>query len=100
MKKRILMMVLMTVISALAVFTALNAAGKNTSETPSPPINAPHVHLGTKDEQTVDHNFMGYCGNTLTTVKVNNKEYTFWGGDSVKLTDMLLYLDYSKVNVC
>lgn len=100
MKKRILLIVLMAVISVLAVFTVLEAAGEGTSEAQSPPINTPHIHLGTKNEQTVDHDFFGYCGNTLTTIKINNREYTFWGGDSVKLTDMLLYLDYSNERVC
>lgn len=100
MAKRITLILLTAVISALAIFAALEVAGENTLKAQSPPINAPHIHLGAKNEQTVDHDFFGYCGNTLTTIKINDKEYTFWGGDSVTLTDMLLYLDYSKVRVC
>lgn len=41
----------------------------------------------------------GYCGNTLTTVTVGKDKYTFMGGDSVALTDILLKLDYTD-KVC
>lgn len=38
----------------------------------------------------------GYCGNTVTDVTKDNKTFSFWGDDSVALTDMLLYLDYRE----
>lgn len=42
----------------------------------------------------------GYCGNTITKIRVPGGEtYSFWGSDSVNLTDMLLHLDYSG-DVC
>lgn len=38
----------------------------------------------------------GYCGNTVTDVTKDDKTFSFWGSDSVALTDMLLYLDYNE----
>lgn len=37
-----------------------------------------------------------YCGNTQTTIKKDGKEYTFMGGDSVTLTDLLRTLNYDN----
>lgn len=50
---------------------------------------------------TVEHGFAGYCGNTQTTLRRNTQMggepagKTFMYDDSVALTDLLLYLDYS-----
>ena len=51
-------------------------------------------------EQEVDDPFTGYCGNTQTTLYVDGKAYTFMGGHSVTLTDILLNLDYDPMKVC
>ena len=52
-----------------------------------------------------EHEAAGYCGNTVTTISREERvwdepwEASFWGEDSVALTDLLLYLDYSG-DVC
>ena len=51
-------------------------------------------------ENCLPHGEVGYCGNTVTTVTCllegNERQNSFWGGDSVALTDLLCYLDYSE----
>lgn len=61
---------------------------------------ADHTHRIAATEQTVDDPFTGYCGNTQTTLYVDGKAYTFMGGHSVTLTDILLNLDYDPMKVC
>ena len=64
-----------------------------------------HDHQLTEGDNIVPHEEVGYCGNTVTTVSREERvwdapwEASFWGEDSVALTDLLLYLDYSG-NVC
>lgn len=64
-----------------------------------------HSHLLSEGENTVEHEAVGYCGNTMTTVfyKAGAEgeawEAYFGGNDSVALTDLLRYLDYSG-DVC
>lgn len=65
--------------------------------TPLPPD---HTHLPAETDSTLEHESVGYCGNTLTTVTYGGFSeeawsVTFMGSDSVALTDLLLYLDYS-----
>lgn len=51
-------------------------------------------------ENCLPHEEVGYCGNTVTTVTCllegNEWQNSFWGGDSVALTDLLRYLNYSE----
>lgn len=60
-----------------------------------------HSHLLSEGNNIVEHEATGYCGNTVTTVSREAWaggepwEVSFWGSDSVALTDLLLYLDYS-----
>ena len=60
-----------------------------------------HAHTLSETDHTVDHEAAGYCGNTVTTISRETWlggepwEVSFWGDDSVALTDLLLYLDYS-----
>lgn len=62
-------------------------------------------HLLFEGDNTVEHEFFGYCGNTITKISretgMDGKplETSFWGGDSVALTDLLRYLDYGE-DVC
>ena len=49
----------------------------------------------------VEHDPVGYCGNTVTTVRCEKLgkqeerwEKSFWGGTSVGLTDFLKWLNY------
>lgn len=63
-----------------------------------------HTHAPAAGNNITEHEDAGYCGNTVTTVtytpmgKGGGEENTvsFWGGDSVALTDLLRWLDYSE----
>ena len=59
-----------------------------------------HTHMTALQPQTVDDPVTGYCGNTQTTVHIAGEEFTFWGGHSVTLTDILINLDYDPMKVC
>lgn len=59
-----------------------------------------HSHQVAATAQTVDDPFVGYCGNTQTTLYIGDKEYTFMYGNSVTLTDILLNLNYDPMRVC
>lgn len=54
-----------------------------------------HVHQPAAEPQTVETPVSGYCGNTVTTVTADGEAYSFWGGDSVALTDILENLAYA-----
>ena len=60
-----------------------------------------HAHAPLTGNNTVEHDQALYCGNTVTTVSCEARpggepwKASFWGGDSVALTDLLRYLDYS-----
>lgn len=64
-------------------------------------------HAPATEDNIVPHEEVGYCGNTVTTVScrritkdgVDSWEKSFIGGDSVYLTDLLSYLDYSD-DIC
>ncbi|MCI8360390.1 MAG: hypothetical protein HFE86_03525 [Clostridiales bacterium] len=53
-------------------------------------------------DNIVAHEPIGYCGNTITTIsretQAGEEPWTacFWGEDSVALTDLLRYLNYSE----
>ena len=59
-----------------------------------------HLHMSAIRPETVDAPVTGYCGNTMTTIILENKEYTFMGSDSVNLTDILINLKYDPMKVC
>jgi len=59
-----------------------------------------HDHGLADTPQTVDHPVTGYCGNTITTILMDGKEYSFMGSDSVNLTDILINLNYDPALVC
>lgn len=58
------------------------------------------VHEPAAEPQTVADPVSGYCGNTVTTVALDGEEYSFWGGDSVTLTDIVINLAYDPESVC
>lgn len=64
-----------------------------------------HSHTPSAENHTIAHEETGYCGNTVTTITrtilpgTEPLELTFWGSDSVTLTDFLRYLDYSE-DIC
>ena len=78
-------------------------------DSPAPLVENPdaeeHHHTMSEEDHTVDHEAAGYCGNTVTTISRETRlggepwEVSFWGDDSVALTDLLLYLDYSS-DIC
>lgn len=102
---------------ALVLLAALAACGggggpvsPEPSVSPAPeeeavPLPEPCVHQPPQGDNTVEHEAAGYCGNTVTTVSRETRmggepwEASFWGDDSVALTDLLRYLDYSG-DVC
>ncbi len=59
-----------------------------------------HSHQIASEPQTVENPYIGYCGNTQTTLYIGDKKYTFMYGHSVTLTDILLNLDYDPMRVC
>ncbi|MBE6740408.1 MAG: hypothetical protein E7565_08845 [Ruminococcaceae bacterium] len=60
-----------------------------------------HTHQPIETENGEFESIGVYCGNTLTTVYFDNgKSYSFMSGNSVRVTDILRYLDYDKEKVC
>ena len=59
-----------------------------------------HEHKPADEPQIVDDPVTGYCGNTMTTIFLDGKEYTFMGSNSVNLTDILINLKYNPMRVC
>lgn len=58
------------------------------------------VHVPAAEPQTVEDPISGYCGNTVTTVTLDGEAWSFWGGDSVTLTDIVINLAYDPEAVC
>ena len=58
------------------------------------------VHEPAAEPQTVADPVTGYCGNTVTEVTLEGETYSFWGDDSVTLTDIVINLDYDPEAVC
>lgn len=63
-----------------------------------------HSHHLSESGNVVEHDNPGYCGNTITTISCKGHdsepwERSFWGSESVEITDLLRYLDYSG-DVC
>lgn len=87
-----------TVILSLCIAVLLSACGE-ADEAPSVPKG--HLHSPAATPQTVEDPYVGYCGNTRSTVYFKNgKSHTFMYGGSVTLTDILLNLDYSEDALC
>ena len=60
-----------------------------------------HTHQPAAEAQTVSDPISGYCGNTQTTIYFDDDtSYTFMGGESVTMTDILINLDYDKSKLC
>lgn len=62
-----------------------------------------HSHVAAQSDNVVGHDPVGYCGNTVTTVRCERLgkqeerwERSFWGGASVGVTDFLRWLDFSE----
>ena len=53
------------------------------------------VHRPAAEPETVEDPISGYCGNTFTEVVLEGETYSFWGSDSVALTDLVINLNYA-----
>ena len=59
-----------------------------------------HAHAPAEEPETVADPVSGYCGNTVTEVTLDGETYSFWGSDSVALTDILINLAYDPGRIC
>ena len=58
------------------------------------------AHAPAAEPQTVEDPVTGYCGNTVTEVALDGETYSFWGNDSVTLTDIVINLAYDPEAIC
>ena len=84
----------------IAKWTGENLAAEGTVHYGFYIIKDLHLHMSAIRHETVDDPVTGYCGNTITTIILEDKEYTFMGSDSVNLTDILINLKYDPMRVC
>ena len=73
------------------------------SNGPSKPLSEEEIctdHDLAEAPQTVDDPVTDYCGNTVTTIDLDGKIYSFEGSDSVNLTDVLINLKYDPMKLC
>ena len=61
---------------------------------------ASHMHSPATEPLTVENPVTGYCGNTITEVVLGEEVFSFWGSDSVTLTDILINLNYDPDQIC
>lgn len=71
-----------------------------TGVTGEPTTIQDHTHTPAEESQTIQGSNVGYCGNTLTTLWIEDQGYTFMGSDSVWLTDLVSNLEYDPEKVC
>lgn len=91
MKKRVIFLSFLMMGLCACAASAADASG-DASDT-----GGGDTHFYFEGDNIVEHEIMGYCGNTVTTVcKIGGESVSFWGTNSVALTDLLLYLDYSE----
>ena len=83
-----------------AMWTGENLAAEGTAHYCFYVIRDDHGHEAAEKAQTVEDPYSGYCGNTMTIMILDGKEYTFQGSDSVYLTDLLLNLAYDPDKLC
>ena len=82
------------------VLSTVDETGAEGGEAPDA-VPEEDVHEFAVESNILPHESVGYCGNTITTVRcgggLEGEEWvkSFWGSPSVELTDLLLYLDYS-----
>ena len=84
----------------VAKWTEENLAAEGTVHYGFYVIKDDHKHTMAEETQTADDPVTGYCGNTMTTIFLDGKEYTFMGSNSVNLTDILINLKYNPMRVC
>ena len=97
MKKRMLLPLLFLCTLLLCACAAERAAPVESDDPTLQTVCEPdHAHTQTDADNILPHEEIGYCGNTVTAVNAANWEASFWGSDSVALTDLLRWLDYSE----
>ena len=84
----------------VATWTGENLAAEGTVHYGFYIVKDLHLHMSAIRPETVDNPVTGYCGNAMTTIILEEKEYTFMGSDSVNLTDILINLKYDPMKVC
>ena len=83
-----------------ASWTGENLAASGTTHYSFYVIQGDHGHEAADEPQTVDDPVTGYCGNTITVIQLDGKDYAFEGTDSVRLTDILINLKYDPDKLC
>ncbi len=88
-------------ISCILLVGTLAACGKTQTGVTAPtkqatPLATTHTHETVATPRTEKEPQMLYCGNTMTTIRVDNQKYGFDGERSVTLTDLLLHLQYTE----
>ena len=91
MKRLVLLICLLTALSGCYVSPYRADGGVSLPE---------HSHSAFEGPNVLEHEPVGYCGNTMTTVCYQPMGTVVWscsfaGGDSVGLSDLLRFLDYS-----
>ena len=76
------------------------AAPNGTQEEASTAPEELDGHTPAEEPQTVGDPVSGYCGNTVTEVTLDGETYSFWGDDSVALTDIVINLAYDPDRIC
>ena len=84
----------------VATWTGENLAAEGTVHYGFYIVKDLHLHMSAIRPENVDNPVTGYCGNTMTTIILEEKEYTFMGSDSVNLTDILINLKYDPMKIC
>lgn len=59
-----------------------------------------HTHAPAEEPAMKESEIVGYCGNTVTEITMAGETFSFWGSDSVSLTDLLINLVYDPEAVC
>lgn len=84
----------------VAKWTGENLAAEGTVHYGFYVIKDTHAHMPAETPQTVGDPVTGYCGNMMTKIMRDGKEYSFAGSDSVNLTDILINLEYDPNKLC
>lgn len=84
----------------VAKWTGENLAAEGTVYYGFYVIKDTHAHMTAETPQTVDDPVTGYCGNMVTKIRLDGREYSFAESDSVNLTDILINLAYDPEKIC
>ena len=90
MKKKIILFLCLVIALTFFACGKLNEKNKETS------VEETGETVGEEiiSEEEIDPESVGYCGNMVTRIHIDGKEYSFMYSYSVSLTHMLRFLDY------